>query len=87
MKVKELIETLKNFDPELVVILSGDGEGNNFSPMDDISDNSIYVPDTDYSGSIYLEKLDDELEKMGYSDEDVYHGKKGKRAIVFYPTN
>jgi len=55
MKVKDLIERLSKCDPEDVVVLSRDPEGNNYSPVSEICgdlkfkedrrDGEIYGPD------------------------------------------
>lgn len=50
--VQELIEELKKMDPEAIVIMSKDAEGNNFSPLYATSDKYFYQADTTYSGSI-----------------------------------
>ncbi len=49
MKVKELLEILKNVDPELEVVMSKDAEGNRFSPFYDVS-HGHYEPDNTWSG-------------------------------------
>lgn len=64
MKVKELIELLSEFNPESLVILSKDGEGNSFSPLTDLGD-GVYVADSTWSGFVFndlaecLEECDD----------------------------
>lgn len=61
MKVKELIELLKKLDPESMVLLSSDEEGNNFSPMYDFGtgnfekDSESDYPVLEYSWSIKKE--------------------------------
>ena len=47
--VKELIEILKEFDPNYVVLLSSDEEGNQFSPILDFSTGKVQ----DYDYGIY----------------------------------
>jgi len=86
MKVKELKKLLENCNDEDMVVLSLDGEGNSYSPLDGIEER-IYVPETTYLGSTYIKELTDELIKLGFSDEDLYHGKYGFDAIVLYPVN
>ncbi len=61
MKVGELIEALKDIDPEREVIMSSDTEGNNYSPLSGWWD-GIYMPDTTWSGEARIEgPLTDEL--------------------------
>lgn len=83
MKVKELIKLLNKVDPERIVILSKDGEGNGFSPLLDLEEKS-YLADSTWSGEIGIEKLTPELIAEGYTNEDVG---KGEKALVFWPVN
>jgi len=52
MKVKELIAQLQEYNPEDVVILAKDVEGNDLSPLDEITEN-LYEPYLSYSGSVF----------------------------------
>jgi len=79
MKVKELIERLKEFDPECEVIMSRDPEGSVYSPLDDIED-YIY-----FDRDIYLEELTPELIEEGYGEEDLAPSEDAKLAVVFWP--
>jgi len=72
MKVKELIKRLKKCNQEADVILSGDGEGNDYSPLSEL-DNCMYEPDTTWSGEICYA---DEME-----EDDVYEN----NAVVLWP--
>lgn len=77
MKIKQLIEILKELDGDRLVILSRDAEGNSYSPMsDDVWQNSYK------DREIGLEVLTAEKKKQGYSEEDLLEGEK---AVVFYP--
>jgi len=51
MKVSELIEKLKCLPPDHIVVMSKDGEGNNFSPLSDYGLYQ-YTPDSTWSGEI-----------------------------------
>ena len=74
--VAQLIEDLKLQDPNRIVVLSKDPEGNGYSPFCNLSTAS-------YSkGQIGLEKLTEEDKKSGYTKEDVL---KGKPAVVLWP--
>lgn len=77
MKAKDLIKILET-DPERLVVLSCDEEGNRYSEWDGFSSKMKYE-----DGEIGLEKLTPEDEQRGYSDEDVMRG--GKKAFVLYP--
>jgi hypothetical protein len=81
--VKKLIEALRKEDPNRIVVMSSDSEGNNYSPLHSFWTGS-YVADSTWSGEVGLEKLTDEDRKAGYSEEDV---KKGKPALILSPTN
>ena len=76
MKVKELINKLKELDGELKVILSKDSEGNSYSPLWNCIE-GFYFPTTSYSGETYFEE--------DYEDDPEL--KEGEKAIVFFPTN
>ncbi len=85
MKVKELIELLKKEDQEREVIMSKDGEGNNFSPFADIS-RQTYEADSTWSGEISIDELTPEiLAEEDYSEEDypIYD----EKVIVLCPIN
>lgn len=86
MKVKEFKVLVNTWDDEDEVIMSKDGEGNNFSPFSDCSE-QIYIPDCTWSGEIRQRELTPELIAQGYTDEDLYHGDNGVNAIVLWPTN
>ncbi len=77
MKVRELIELLQRQDPERIVILAIDEEGNGFSPVHQVEP-AMYL-----DGETGLEALTPELEDQGYSDEDVMQG--GEKAVVLWP--
>lgn len=49
MQVKELIEILKTFDGDALVVVSSDGEGNTHSPLAGV-EASKYLPETTWSG-------------------------------------
>ena len=78
MKVKELIEILKTCDPELKVVLSSDGEGNSYSPVDGYNDKYYYFPESAWSGEV-LSKEDLEEDEQDYQETD--------RCVVLYPVN
>lgn len=76
MNVKTLIEHLLKHDPERVVVLSLDSEGNSFAELTDIQP-------MQYDGKgIGFSELNDGLREMGFSKDDVI---KGKKALIFWP--
>ena len=85
MKVKELIQLLKeNFDDEDEVVMSSDGEGNVFSLLND-AEAVVYVPTTETFGEAYLRELTTEMLKEGFTKDDLYDGDDGINAVVLYP--
>ena len=83
MKIKELIKLLEKEDPDRIVIMASDAEGNSYSPLSSVW-TAAYKAENTWSGEVGLEILTEEDIKRGYSEEDVL---KGKKAIVFSPTN
>lgn len=84
MKAKDLIKILQE-DPERIVVLSKDGEGNGFSPLADVNTDHVYKAENTWSGVIGPAKLTKEMEERGYGEEDVLKG--GKKCFVLWPTN
>lgn len=85
MKIKELIEELKKYDPEAEVVLSADEEGNSFSPLEDIEGNRIFLKGWN---ELKLEELTKTYKDFGFDVEDVYNPEKdpeGVKAIVLWP--
>jgi hypothetical protein len=88
MTVRELITALGECDPDYPVVMSKDGEGNDFSPLSEAAgENNVYVPETTWSGEVHLHHLTDELRARGFSGEEVYDEPDGARAVVLWPTN
>lgn len=87
MTVRELIELLSKCNPDDIVILSKDAEGNGFSPLSNIEE-EMYTPDTSYSGEISLRALTPELEERGFTEDEVGNSKNGAiNCVTLYPTN
>lgn len=73
MKVKELLEQLKSYDPEFDVIIQIDEEGNGYIPVRGIDSDCMY-----YEGECYGaqdEEYVNEFEDMGFKPN----------CIVVYP--
>ena len=79
MKVGQLIEELKKINPEKVVVLSGDSEGNDYREMSEIEWENIVFNEEE--SEVGFEYLSEELKDEGYDEEDIIEGEK---AIVFY---
>ena len=84
MKVSELIEELKKFDQDAIVILQKDAEGNGYSPLDDV-DQAGYTPESTWSGEVQPKVLTPELEKAGWTEEDI--NPDGEDCVVLAPVN
>ena len=84
MKVRELIEQLQKIDPDREVIMAGDAEGNNYSPLYSLWEGA-YRADTTWSGEVGFESLTDEDREAGYSEEDVIED--GVPAVILCPVN
>ena len=52
MKVKQLIKELQKLPADAVVVLSSDGEGNQYSPLADVGEYK-YVEQNSWCGDIY----------------------------------
>ena len=83
MTVKELIEQLKKEDPDRLVIMAKDPEGNGYSPLSDFW-SGAYRAETTWFGEVGLESLTDEYRKQGFSEEDVIDGVP---ALILTPIN
>ena len=77
MKVKELIEILKECDPEDLIVLSKDPEGNGYKEA------RTYDMCRFTEGEIGLRELDEEHKELGYEKEDVFD--EGEDCIVLWP--
>lgn len=80
MKVRELIEELKKCDPEYMVVLSMDEEGNGFGELKEIDRHSKFDGE-----DIGLAELTPELEDQGYGEEDVMDDTDAKDVVVLWP--
>ncbi len=84
MTIKALIKLLQAEDPNRIVIMASDSEGNSHSPLDGLS-TCAYRAETTWSGQTGLEKLTSQDRKDGYTEDDLLEG--GKPALILHPTN
>jgi hypothetical protein len=84
MTVQELIDQLKTLDPNALIILSKDAEGNEYSPCQEEVYPVRYEAVTSWYGNIGFSELTDQLIEEGYTEEDLVDGVS---AIVLYPVN
>ena len=87
MNVSQLIEQLQKLEPDRLVILQKDAEGNGYSPLDSLGP-CAYIPETSWFGERKLEphELTDELRAQGYDECDIPTGDYTK-AVVLQPVN
>lgn len=83
MTVSELIHELSQHDPNRLVIMSKDAEGNGYSPLSHMWDGAYKARST-WSGEVGLEALTDEYVEHGYSEDNVI---KGVPALILKPIN
>jgi len=57
MRVKTLLELLSRADPNALVILSKDSEGNNHSPIESIEDDRFYHAKNTWSGDVFQKNM------------------------------
>lgn len=77
MTVRELIERLKQEDPDRVVVLSQDAEGNGFDTLHTVE--AMAYSD----GEVGYQILTPEMKKQGYTEEDLMPD--GTPALVLWP--
>lgn len=83
MKVRELIEQLSKEDPERIVIMAKDAEGNGYSPLSSFWVGA-YRAETTWYGEVGFEAMTPEIRAKGYGDEDVI---EGEPAVILDPVN
>ena len=83
MKVKDLIEILKDLSPDREVIMSSDSEGNTYSPLYQCGQ-CRYKQEYRYAGEVYREPPREPDADGSYEDEAP---KDSIPAVVFYPTH
>lgn len=90
MKLKELKDYLNEL-PESMndyqVILQKDSEGNDYSPLDGLDSEVVYVADSKWSGSVYIK---DWSAYDCFLEEDEWESLKNNpnnQTIVLYPVN
>ena len=83
MKVKELIDLLQNQDPEALIVMSKDSEGNAFRTFSDLCPGQYVAEGTWYGDFQSQENIDNS------DDLDCYelYGEKGVKSVCLWPTN
>jgi hypothetical protein len=85
MKVKALIAALLECKQDADVILQKDSEGNGYSPLSDVYTNSVYIPDTTWSGEVYSTEWT--ADAAGMDEAEWKKILKKKRCVVLFPVN
>jgi len=84
MKVRDLLEQLKDVDPEREIVMSKDAEGNGYSPLSSLWLGK-YRAETTWYGDVGLESLTTEDKRHGYTEDDVMDD--GVPAVILNPVN
>ena len=79
MKVKELVELLQTFDPNALVILQRDPEGNGYAPLSGAEAGGAWDNQEREYG---YAQLTEALKARGYEQEDCI---EGEPAVVLWP--
>lgn len=82
MTVGELIAELQKEDPDRIVVMSSDAEGNRHSPLASFW-TGAYRPETTWMGEVGLQKLTKQDREDGYTNEDVI--RDGQPAVILSP--
>lgn len=84
MTVRQLKEILSTCNDDDVIVMSIDSEGNGYHPLsEDGVNTSDYNWDGEYNGEIGLRALNKDLEKSGYTEDDLMES--GIACVVFWP--
>ena len=59
MRIKDLIQRLSRFDPEMVLIVSSDAEGDSVAPLGGL-DEALYIMEADHFGSLWYPETEEE---------------------------
>jgi len=85
MKVKELIEVLKELDPEMECIMQKDSEGNGYSPLSGADPDGIYIADSTWSGDVYDSNWS--AKDAAMDEEEWNEILEMPRALILFPNN
>lgn len=84
MIVKDLIKLLEKEDPNALVVIQKDPEGNYYSPLNMI-DGGFYSAYSIFNGYSCLKELTPEARSLGFSEEDV--DENAVSALFLVPNN
>jgi hypothetical protein len=88
MLVSKLIEELKQCEPNAIVVMASDGEGNSYSPLADLGE-SYYIADSTWSGCLWNVADEEDEWDEEYEGEpfDPTPPDEAVPAVVIWPTN
>lgn len=86
MTVRELIEVLQAMDPERLVVLQKDAEGNCYSPIEGADDNAAYAAEPPWFGEVGKQVLTRKDRDAGFGKEDLAP-KGATPCVILYPVN
>lgn len=86
MTVKEFIALLSECDPDDIIIMATDAEGNAYNYFDgNMNLHEYNYMEYNYGGEIKLRKLTPELVEQGFSEEDTDINQNGTPCVVLWP--
>ena len=80
MKLKRLLEIVEGKDPESLVVVSSDPEGNRFREAGGVTTKMVYDPTHEEIG---ISELTEEAIEAEYTQDDVMPD--GKPAVIIWP--
>lgn len=84
MTVRELVEQLQKMDPDRLVVVQKDAEGNGYSPLEGADDNAAYTAETTWSGEVGKQVLTKEDRAAGFTKEDLARN-GAVPCVILYP--
>ena len=85
MNIKELLELIKDLPDDMEIILQKDSEGNDYSSLAGVDPDCIYIPETDYNGTVYSTELNEE--DYGMEEDEWDEMNTNPKVLVLYPVN
>jgi predicted Abi (CAAX) family protease len=85
MKIIDLKKIIEHLPDDMEIIIQKDSEGNDFSPLSEVDDNCIYIPDSTWSGDVYSKEFS--ADDMLMSEDEWEEMKKKPSVCVLVPVN
>lgn len=90
MKLKALKKYVNNLPKDLdncEVVIQKDSEGNGYSPLSGVDEDTIYIPGSTYDGEVYDRNSTAEDNCMEEEEWEALKNDPKKRCIVLFPIN